>query len=203
MRHSKSIQAALIGIVALVMAPSGSYAEKPTFPSSPPPAKVCYCHNVNHHAVTVCTADRAFQMGHSNHVNNGIDLLGECVPPACGNGILEEGEVCDDGDTVTNVCDYGQTECTVCAADCTEQPGDTSFCGDTSVDAANGEECDDGNTVDGDGCSSLCLVEVSSTCGDLSVEGDEQCECEDKTQQCGVDRIQPPITCPGGTILCV
>ncbi len=37
------------------------------------------------------------------------------------------------------------------------------FCGDGTTDPALAEECDDGNTTSGDGCSSNCLVEF---CGD-------------------------------------
>lgn len=67
------------------------------------------------------------------------------IPPVCGNGILEEGEVCDDGDTRL---------CGGCSADCSRvQP----LCGDGIVEC--GEWCDDGNTIDGDGCSSCCMRE--------------------------------------------
>ena len=31
----------------------------------------------------------------------------------CGDGVLDEQEQCDDGNTVTEVCDYGQRECDV------------------------------------------------------------------------------------------
>jgi len=43
---------------------------------------------------------------------------------------------------------------------CAAQSG-CYFCGDGTLDP--GEECDDGNAIDGDGCSSAC---VSETCGD-------------------------------------
>ncbi|MFC1474876.1 myxococcus cysteine-rich repeat containing protein [bacterium] len=38
-----------------------------------------------------------------------------------------------------------------------------AFCGDTIVDS--GEQCDDGNTTDNDGCSSLCKIGFSKTFG--------------------------------------
>jgi TonB family protein len=46
---------------------------------------------------------------------------------------------------------------------CTENCADTKVaappvCGDSSVDVT--EQCDDGNTADGDGCSSTCRIEV-------------------------------------------
>jgi hypothetical protein len=46
-------------------------------------------------------------------------------------------------------------------------------CGDHTIDAP--EECDDGNTVDGDGCSAACLVE-HIPCGNGVLEPDEECD---------------------------
>ncbi len=47
-----------------------------------------------------------------------------------------------------------------------EDPSVAGVCGDGVLDA--GEGCDDGNTVDGDGCSSKCRVEATaSTSGSL------------------------------------
>ena len=69
------------------------------------------------------------------------------IPPAsvsyagvsiCGNGLVEPGEACDDGNTVAG---------DGCESDCTET---TQLCGDGLVHST--EECDDGNTVAGDGC---------------------------------------------------
>jgi cysteine-rich repeat protein len=47
-----------------------------------------------------------------------------------------------------------------------------SVCGNGALEGD--EQCDDGNTGDGDGCSSTCLVET--TCGDGVLEGSEQCD---------------------------
>jgi cysteine-rich repeat protein len=48
---------------------------------------------------------------------------------------------------------------------------DTIRCGDAHVDA--NEECDDGNNIDGDGCSHLCTVEV---CGNHRTDPGEKCD---------------------------
>jgi triacylglycerol lipase len=48
-----------------------------------------------------------------------------------------------------------------------------NVCGDGVVGAD--EQCDDDNTVDGDGCSSVCELE-SATCGDGTQEGAEACD---------------------------
>ena len=66
------------------------------------------------------------------------------IIPYCGDGNLDPGEECDDGN---NVDGDG------CSANCTYEP----YCGDGFLDP--GEECDDGNNVDGDGCSATCTIE--------------------------------------------
>ncbi len=47
-------------------------------------------------------------------------------------------------------------------------------CGDGITDPAGGEQCDDGNTVSGDGCSSSCQIE--SFCGDGILDPNEACD---------------------------
>lgn len=68
-----------------------------------------------------------------------------CVPPACGNGELDPGEGCDDGNNSS-----GDT----CEADCRSM----ATCGDGDVDPT--EDCDDGNIVSGDGCQWNCRFPV-------------------------------------------
>lgn len=65
--------------------------------------------------------------------------------PACGNGVVDFGEACDDSNT---------TDGDGCSAVCLQE----ALCGNGSPDA--GEGCDDGNNVDGDGCSAVCQVEL-------------------------------------------
>ena len=86
----------------------------------------------------------------------------------CGNGVLEPGEMCDAGPK--NGLFYGDG--TGCSKTCTKEPNCrdssgqnqacTTACGDGNVDP--GEECDDGNQVGGDGCSSDCKQEAGFTC---------------------------------------
>ncbi len=75
------------------------------------------------------------------------------LPPAvmrdCGNGIIETGEECDDGNKVDG---------DGCTANCELEPS-VHGCGDGVVDAWLGEECDDGNIDNGDGCSIVCKKE--------------------------------------------
>jgi cysteine-rich repeat protein len=89
------------------------------------------------------------------HVLDVFNNTGECEPdggpePVCGNGIVEDGEQCDDGES--NSADGP------CHLDCTLCPDTTPGCGNGVLEA--GEECDDGNLTDGDGCSSACKRQI-------------------------------------------
>jgi cysteine-rich repeat protein len=75
--------------------------------------------------------------------------LPDAGPPiVCGNGVLETGEMCDDGNA---------TPGDGCTATCTRE----AHCGDG--DMGGTEVCDDGNNRSGDGCRSDCMS--NETCG--------------------------------------
>jgi len=74
------------------------------------------------------------------------------VPASCGDGVLDAGEGCDDGDQLSG--DGCSSACRV------------EFCGDGVVQPGLGEDCDDGNATSGDGCSSSCSEESSSDASD-------------------------------------
>jgi cysteine-rich repeat protein len=80
------------------------------------------------------------------------------TPVLCGNGVLDPGEPCDDG----NHDDHDG-----CKNDCT-----LNTCGD-GVTRAGIEQCDDGNRIDGDGCDANC---TPTACGNGRVSGGEQCD---------------------------
>jgi fibro-slime domain-containing protein len=76
----------------------------------------------------------------------------------CGNGKIEGGEGCDDG----NIMPFDG-----CSSDCQMEPDCSgtscaSACGDGIV--FGNEACDDGNHASGDGCSADCKVESGWTC---------------------------------------
>ena len=79
-------------------------------------------------------------------------------------------------------------------------------CGDGSVNV-DGEECDDGNTTDGDGCSSSCAVEK---CGDGAVNDAGAEECDDGntadgdgcSSTCAVERCGDGAVNDGGAEQC-
>lgn len=94
----------------------------------------------------------------------GSCIAGACFAIVCGNGRTEPGEVCDDGNTTSGDA--------TCSANCQS----TEACGNLSVDpiklvkqtiggiemdvATPNEQCDDGNHLSGDGCSSTCIFEA-------------------------------------------
>jgi cysteine-rich repeat protein len=117
---------------------------------------------------------------------------GFCVEPnVCGNGLPETGEVCDDGNAVTEAaCPYGTPTCSTCDADCSTELSLTgSTCGDGTPNASV-EECDDGNAMT-ESCTfgqTSCVVcdatcqEVAgetSYCGDRVMDGAHGETCDD------------------------
>jgi cysteine-rich repeat protein len=82
----------------------------------------------------------------------------------CGNGKVETGEACDDGNTV---------DTDGCSNACTERASDAPVCGNGKVET--GEACDDGNTVDTDACTTGCKA---AECGDGFVQANVEA-CDD------------------------
>ncbi len=71
------------------------------------------------------------------------------LPVRCGDGIVNQpGETCDPPGS-----NAGQPN--ECRQDCT-------YCGDGHLDT--GEQCDDGNNINGDGCSATCTTELFGGC---------------------------------------
>jgi cysteine-rich repeat protein len=68
---------------------------------------------------------------------------GVCIPASCGNGVIDPGEACDDGNRESG---------DGCRGDCEK----IEVCGDGVVDV--GEQCDDGNTIPTDGCNNCMLT---------------------------------------------
>jgi cysteine-rich repeat protein len=118
----------------------------------------------------------------------------------CGNGQLEIGEGCDDGNVLGGDCcsaeciveDNGSPcddgiACTLvdeCVfGGCYAAAGqDTCACGDGSTDFFS-EVCDDGNHLDSDCCSADCQQVTSCSCGDGVLDSLE--ECDDGNESAG------------------
>jgi cysteine-rich repeat protein len=92
--------------------------------------------------------------------------------------------------------------------------GGGAVCGDGILEPP--EQCDDGNTISGDGCDPDCKIEAgytcagqpsvcTSTCGDGVVAGDEQCDDGNTKPGDGcsaICTIEPGYTCTGAPSVC-
>src|SRR5262249_35546604 len=112
----------------------------------------------------------------------------DCRLPRCGDGIVDAGEGCDDGN---------RTACDGCSPWCQPEPG--LVCGDGVASFECGEECDDGpaNGSAPDGCRANCQ---HARCGDGIVDTGEQCDDgnDRACDGCGVDcriEIAAPSVC--------
>ncbi|MEN9581886.1 MAG: hypothetical protein RJA70_4895 [Pseudomonadota bacterium] len=112
----------------------------------------------------MCEADGVFNVQLA--ANFGTNTLSRSVSVtcagfgfACGNGVVEAPETCDDGNTVA---------LDGCNATCKLE-----ICGDGIKNNGTAEECEDGNTNDDDLCGNDCKFPV---CGDGQVEGTETCD---------------------------
>ncbi|HEY4181539.1 MAG TPA: DUF4215 domain-containing protein [Kofleriaceae bacterium] len=159
--------------------------------------------------------------------NAGICVSGACLAVNCGNDIVEQGEVCDDGNRSSGdgcsfdcqskeTCGNGYVDFVAgeqcddgnllgndgCEANCM-----LPACGDHVVNTAAGEECDDGNQVDGDGCSRDCVSD--ETCGNHVRDPGEECDdgnhadhdgCQSncKIQRCGDGIVDTGEQCDDG-----
>lgn len=125
-------------------------------------------------------ADSAEECDDGNEMSND-GCSQSCTLEVCGNGRIDAGEDCDNG----YVCLDSNVDCTAdpnicvypffCQLSATDgcQHCRFTFCGDGIVQADNGEECDDGNGHDGDGCSAFCMKEA---CGNGRIDPDEVCD---------------------------
>jgi cysteine-rich repeat protein len=106
----------------------------------------------------------------------------ECVPVTCGDGMMDPGEACDDGnddntDTCLNNCELAS-------------------CGDGYVEEGV-EECDDGNEINTDTCLHSC---VPASCGDGYVGPGESCDDGNLTNDDVCTNACAPPSCGDGLV---
>lgn len=86
----------------------------------------------------------------------------------------------------------------------TKEPFVFATCGDGNLDTT--EECDDGNTVDGDGCSATCTLEETEECGNGILEGAEECDDGNTADgdgcsaTCTEEQVTPTEECGNGIL---
>ena len=84
-----------------------------------------------------------------------------CKNATCGDGFLQAGEACDDGN---------QNNIDSCLNDCTINPA----CGNGDVELESGEECDNGGANNNTAaCTASCK---NATCGDGFIQAGEECD---------------------------
>lgn len=119
-------------------------------------------------------------------------MSGFTAVPSCGDYYVVGTEVCDDGSgigcgascaTITDgyVCYFGTNNRQYCEW----------ACGNSKVET--GEDCDDGNVINGDGCSKWCTAEQGYTCAGGSSSGKDTC-----TPTCGDGYVAGNEVCDDG-----
>ncbi len=146
------------------------------------------CDDGNSRAGDGCSADcRTVEPEYTCPTANAPCIYAPPPAVACGNGVIDAGETCDDGNTLGG--DGCSATCQLTAGWVCPKAGalcSAAACGDKLV--AGTEGCDDGNTVGGDGCSATCTVEPNAVCpppktscrpmvcGDGIISGSEKCD---------------------------
>jgi cysteine-rich repeat protein len=114
-----------------------------------------------------------------------ITGCGDGATAVCGDGTVDPGEACDDGNLVNE---------DGCTSACT-----APRCGDGFVQA--GEECDDGNAIGFDACTNDCrlprcgdgILQSGETCDDGNAEAHDGCTNACSAARCGDGIVQSGV----------
>ncbi len=166
----------------------------------------------------VCTTTCALENGQA--CGNSADCAsGFCSPDdvnptceqdlICGDGVLDAGEICDDGNRIDgdgceSTCLLSIGEACVLDSDCDRGECDenicarvtNAFCGDGEVTSDEGCDLGSLNGIDGSGCNERCQVANSFACGALGVIGQAACA----SGYCPNQLCEPTPLCGNGTI---
>ncbi|CAJ1437050.1 unnamed protein product [Effrenium voratum] len=96
----------------------------------------------------------------------------------CGDGLLVQGEECDDGNQVSGDGCGWNCKIEQLGTSCPQaSDGNGGVCRATCGDGVRGpvEECDDGNSFGGDGCSASCQIERGFTCSGGGLRSMDTC----------------------------
>jgi cysteine-rich repeat protein len=131
----------------------------------------------------------------------------ECKLSRCGDGIIAlnaagfRREQCDGG--APDHTSQGPVETATCNIDCT-----LAACGDGKVNGHAGEQCDDGNSINGDGCDSNCrptgcgsgVITGSEACDDGNSVNGDGCDSNCKLTSCGNSVVTAGEQCDDGNL---
>lgn len=129
-------------------------------------------------AIWTCTSNQPSVLGEESGSGRVIKLVLQEREGVCGDGVLQLGEDCDDGNAV---------DCDGCSAHCVVETGcgDGVLCGD--------ELCEDGGNVACDGCSVACIPEVGWLCGDMVVNTSCREQCDPPGEFCTDECLRVPV----------
>jgi cysteine-rich repeat protein len=129
----------------------------------------------------------------------------ECEAARCGDRLIRGLEECDDGDAPGDGdAGDGCVDCRIEEGYACDETACRETCGNGSLD--EGEGCDDGNHVGGDGCTRGCRAEEGyecdtagcrTICGDELRRGDE--ECDVRASGCSECRVLTGFVCDEST----
>ena len=121
-----------------------------------------------------------------------------CVVDLCGDGVVDPGEGCDDGNLV---------DTDACTKNCQNAAcGDRILRADLSAGQLGFEACDDGNTIDQDECTNSCtlpvcgdgIVQAGEACDDGNQVDEDACSNQCRSASCGDGVVQEGEACDDG-----
>jgi cysteine-rich repeat protein len=130
--------------------------------------KLCGLHTISVNA----TSDGKECDLSDNYASRQIYVTCSVIPPTpvCGDGTCNGQETCSTCSQDCGACAptcgdgtcNGAETCSTCSGDCGVCPAPTPVCGNGIKET--GEACDDGNLINGDGCSGTCKIEKNNNC---------------------------------------
>ena len=150
------------------------------------------CDDANSLLGDCCSSSCIVELGYACSRIDNTSANPDVCSLLCGNGALDDSEDCDDNNLLNN--DGCDASCKVEEGYDCQRLDNTSInpdictllCGNGALEPS--EECDDYNTLDGDGCTSTCIVESGYSCSriDNTAANPDVCSVQSTAQAtCG------------------